>query len=252
MAKQESKPRTQAVQKRQSGSSAVQNVQQPENQALSLLQMAMTNSDVDLDKLDKIMQMYERQQSKEAEKAFHRDMALVQEGMPSILRDARILGNDGAVRSNYAKYETISKAARPIINQHGFSTSFKPEVNDGKIKVIGIVSHRDGHQETAEIILPLDASGKKNEVQSYGSSLSYGKRYLFTMMFDIAVEGEDNDGNDMKDRDLDELSKMLKEVKTIDDLQMYWDGLSVGEQGIATQIVSLKRGEIEESLKEKK
>ena len=131
---------------------------------LSLLEMAMKDSNVDLEKMDKIMGMIEKQEEKAAKKAFNADMAILQGEMPEISKDGKIKVN-GVVRSEYAKYETIMTAIKPSLSKNGFSISFKPSFEKDQIKVQCSVSHREGHTETSEMILPADNSGNKTGEQ---------------------------------------------------------------------------------------
>ena len=71
--------------------------------------------------------------------------------------------------------------------------------SNGKVVITGTLAHRDGHSITDEIPLAIDASGSKNNVQGWGSSLSYGKRYATISLLNIisnAKMDEDRDGND--------------------------------------------------------
>ena len=58
----------------------------------------------------------------------------------------------------------------------------------------GVLRHRAGHEEEAEIELPADASGDKNPVQAVGSTMSYGQRYVTRMLLNLTSRGEDDDG----------------------------------------------------------
>jgi len=83
----------------------------------------------------------------------------------------------------------------PILSKHGFSLSFSNETIENGIKIFGTLAHKEGHQKTVNLSLPLDTSGNKNNIQAVGSTLQYGKRYIVGMLLNVVTEGEDDDGN---------------------------------------------------------
>ena len=60
------------------------------------------------------------------------------------------------------------------------------------------LSHNAGHSKHFHADIPIDAAGmagkvNKTPTHAFGSTMSYGRRYLTLMIFDIATE--DDDGN---------------------------------------------------------
>lgn len=45
------------------------------------------------------------------------------------------------------------------------------------------------------MLLPADVSGNKNAVQAFGSSTSYGKRYVLCALLNITTRGQDDNGH---------------------------------------------------------
>lgn len=60
--------------------------------------------------------------------------------------------------------------------------------------VVGVLGHAGGHAEETAMTLPADMTGNKNPVQAWGSTASYGKRYVTLTITGIATEDEDDDG----------------------------------------------------------
>lgn len=164
------------------------------NPAGEMLQMAMADSNVDLDKMEKIMQMYERVEAQKAEREYNAAMANLQGNMPDIPKDGKIVVK-GELRSEYSKFETIMGAIKPHLLKNGIAVSFRSTFDQGKAVVECVISHKDGHREATSITLPFDESGAKNSVQKIGSSLSYAKRYALCLILNIPTGGEDDDGN---------------------------------------------------------
>lgn len=166
---------------------------------LAVIERAAINPDIDVTKMMALLDMQERIMAKNAESAFNDAMTRLQEAMPRITKDGNIefVDNKNNHRKTpFATYENIDKAIRPLMIAEGFSIAFNSEWGESGATIHATLSHRDGHSRKASIRLPLDSSGSKNSLQAMGSTISYGKRYLVTMMLNIVTEGEDNDGDD--------------------------------------------------------
>lgn len=150
-----------------------------------------TNKDVDVAKLEKLIQLQEHILAHEARAAFNRAFSAMQAEIPAIVETA---SGDGG-KWHYAPLEDIQKAVRPILERHGFGLSFRTEWLDRQIKVIGILTHRDGHERTSEFVADADGSGSKNAIQARGSAVSYGRRYTTRDLLNITTRGADDDGH---------------------------------------------------------
>lgn len=161
---------------------------------LAVISRAALDPNTDIDKMERLLQMQERIMANQAEAEFNRAMSKMQNKMPVVTKRGEITVNN-VVRSRYAKFEDINDAAKPVLQKHGFSMSFRTEVADGAVKVTGILAHAGGHREQTELALPVDMSGSKNSVQGVGSSIEYGKRYVMCAILNIVTKGADDDGN---------------------------------------------------------
>jgi hypothetical protein len=94
----------------------------------------------------------------------------------------------------YARFEDFIAKTMPVITDNAFSLTFRIDQTDTAIKITGVLGHEAGHQETTSLSLPADTTGNKNAVQAWGSSVSYGKRYVGMTLLGIATEDEDDDG----------------------------------------------------------
>lgn len=164
-----------------------------EDAVMAVISRAASDPAVDIDKLERLLSMQERLQASQALAAYNADMATLQAHMPSISKDAKIVVA-GTVRATYASFENIVSTIRPLLDDYGFSVTFKTTFEGELLCVLGRISHRSGHSEETVIKLPFDTSGSKNDVQAIGSSVSYGKRYALCMLLNIATGGEDDDG----------------------------------------------------------
>ena len=185
---------------------------------LDVIARAARDPNVDIDKMERLIAMQERVQSRNAEIAFNAALAELQPGLPVVNERGGIKDRNGNVQSTYALWEDVNEAIRPLLALHGFALRFRVERAGDQISVTGILSHRDGHSEQTTLSLPTDGSGSKNAVQAVGSSTSYGKRYTAFALLNITSTGEDDDGraggavNTISLKQYDELLRRMSEV----------------------------------------
>ena len=171
------------------------------NESAALMQVitrASSDPAVDVDKLERLLAMYERINSQRSDQAFSDAMSEAQAEMRPIARDS----NNPQTHSKYASYGALDNELRPIYTKHGFGLSFatidcpKPD----HIRVQCRVSHKNGHVEKPFLDMPIVTKGAKgNDVMTPThatmSAVSYARRGLLKMIFNLA-EGEfDDDGN---------------------------------------------------------
>jgi hypothetical protein len=166
---------------------------------LEVIRRAAEDPNVDIEKLERLIAMQERIEARRAEVAYNVAMSEAQAAMTPIREDA----TNSETKSKYASYLALDRAVRPIYTQHGFSISF--DCGDGApenhVRVLGHVSHREGHTRTYRADLPADGKDTNGRdvmtrTHATGSAFTYGRRYLLALTFNLAI-GEllDDDGN---------------------------------------------------------
>ncbi len=155
---------------------------------IRVIERAALNPDVDIEKMERLLQLQERVLDRQALMAYSAAMAAMQTELPSIVERGQ--GNNGA----YATLEDIVDTVRPIMKKYGFAVSFRIQTQERGIQVTGVLMHQDGHREETSMMLPADTSGSKNAVQAFGSSTSYGKRYVLCALLNITTRGQDDNG----------------------------------------------------------
>lgn len=166
---------------------------------MEVISRAAADQNTDVEKLERLLGLYERINAQTSRVAYMRALAAMQVKLPTITERGTIEvpAKDGKAGHStpFARWEDINEAIRPVLAKYGFGLSFRVAMaTDGKIEVTGVLSHRDGHQEQTTITLPHDSTGSKNAVQAVGSSTSYGKRYTCAALLNITTRGEDDDG----------------------------------------------------------
>lgn len=154
---------------------------------MATITRAAADPNVDIEKMERLMEMYERVQKRQAAAAFAADLAEMQDELPIVAERG-----DAAGRYKYALWEDINAAIKPVLKKHGFALSFRTDFSDG-ISVTGVLTHKEGHREETTIKLPADPSGNKNAVQAVASSVSYGKRYAAGALLNLTSHAEDDD-----------------------------------------------------------
>lgn len=177
-------------------------VQPPQTETAAILAMierAARDPAVDITKIERLMEMRDRQEAKAAERAFNVSMNAAQGEMRPIGADAL----NPQTKSKYATYAKLDSVLRPIYTKHGFSLSFDEDESPkaDHIRVLCYVSHEGGHTRTYRKDMPADGKGAKGgdvmtKTHATGAAASYGARYLLKGIFNIAVGEEDKDGNE--------------------------------------------------------
>jgi len=160
---------------------------------MQVIERAARDPSVDIERMERLLQMHERLSAKQAETAYAEALARLQPKLPIIRERGAIKNNSGNVQSRYALWEDIVGIITPILATEGFSLSFRIGHPDSKIEVTGVLTHERGHSERTSIVLPADTSGSKNAVQAVASSVSYGKRYTAGALLNLRTGELDDD-----------------------------------------------------------
>lgn len=185
---------------------------------INVIERAAMNPQVDIDKMERLLEMQERILNRQAAAEFAAALAAMQAELPSIAERGGIKDRSGNVQSTYALWEDINEAIKPVLTKHGFALSFRTDFSSG-ITVTAVLSHRCGHSESTSIVLPSDTSGSKNSVQAIGSSVSYGKRYTASALLNLTSHGEDDDGYAAGGSPVAEAIVEMQAAETLDQLQ---------------------------------
>src|SRR5215469_1616129 len=160
---------------------------------------AARDESVDITKLQALLDMQRQVERERSIRMFNSAMADAQAEMLPVARDAMNLHT----KSRYARLETIDAQMRPIYTHHGFSVRYgsQPCPREGWSRITITVAHAGGHWEENYLDAPPDDAGQKGNtnktpIQAVGSSVSYLRRYLLCMAFNIVLsDNMDDDGN---------------------------------------------------------
>lgn len=165
----------------------------PMGSALQALQAG-----VPLDQIRGLLDIQKDWEANEARKAFVADMAAFKLNPPEILKDKHVTFETSRGKTSY-DHATIGNVCEKIIvaaAAHGFSHRWVPaRLEDGRLAVTTVVTHRLGHFEETVLEGPRDDSGGKNAIQGAISTNSYLSRHGVLMAFGFATKDQpDDDG----------------------------------------------------------
>jgi hypothetical protein len=169
---------------------------------MSFIERAAINPDFDVQKFGELLRMQREMEHDQARRAFNQAMADAQAVMPPVVRSA----TNTHLRNKYAKLEDMDREMRPIYTDHGFSVRFgsAPAPFEGYIRITCTVAHASGYFEENYLDAPITAVGSQGgktattSVQAVGSAVTYLRRYLLGMVFNIVLADEDDDGEGMR------------------------------------------------------
>lgn len=161
---------------------------------MEIISRAANDPNTNMEKLEKLFDLYERITARSGETVFNAAMSEAQAEMEPVRKDAT------SDKGKYSSYVALDRAMRPIYTKHGFGLSFdtgdatKPD----DIRIFCYVTHAGGGKRTYHVDMPADGKGAKGgdvmtRTHATGSAMTYGQRYLLKMVFNIAV-GADDDG----------------------------------------------------------
>jgi len=160
-----------------------------------LIQMVVAGKG-SLEQLKGLLDLQKEYEANEARKSFASAFAIAQANITGVIKTKL----NPQTHSKYADLGDILKIAQPVYTAEGFSVIFYegdttvPE----SIRVCADILHSAGHKETYHYDVPLDGKGiqgnaNMTKIHGKSSSVSYGRRYLMCMVWNIPTQ--DDDGN---------------------------------------------------------
>ncbi len=192
------------------------------SQVMNSLMGALDSGNLQPEQLGMILDAQERVLDRQAKQDFNIAMAECQSEMPQILKAQY----NEQTRSNYEGLDGLNKMISPVYTKHGFGISFGTDdcPREDFERVTAELMHKGGWNKTYHYDLPLDIAGikgsvNKTKIHATGSTMSYGRRYLLKMIFNLTTSDEiDDDGNSAGTEVISEdqvtvLTDLIEEVK---------------------------------------
>lgn len=196
---------------------------------ITLLQQAVEKG-VDIAQLEKLMELQERWEARQAKKNFLESLSEFQTKVP-VLKKGKVakvqMKSGGTFSYKYADLGSITGSIKKSLHECGLSYRWEFEDSGAKMKVTCHVSHKDGHTESSSMESVLDNSGAKNDIQQKGSTQTYLQRYTLIGALGLSTADEDNDAKghspvkeEMTEEEImDQWKQVVSAVKTKIELQ---------------------------------
>ena len=186
------------------------------NAPIDIINKAM-DQNIDLDKVEKWIELQERYEANEARKAYHKAMAEFKSNPIQIDKDKKVKYLQ--VKYSHASLANIIEKITPGLSTVGLHLSWRTEQGD-QVKVTCRIAHSLGHYEENSLCAKADSSGSKNSIQAIGSTVSYLERYTALAILGLSTKDQDDDGQSSEETEkIDEnkikiIRNLMTEVKT--------------------------------------
>jgi len=167
----------------------------------SAMMMAAIDKGMDLEKLEKFMELQARWEENQAKKAYYQAMAAFKANPPEIEKDkhVRYTTQKGVTEYDHASLGNVTQQISAALGEHGLSAAWKTTQNAQRITVTCRVSHALGYGEETSLEASHDDSGGKNAIQSLGSTITYLERYTLLALTGLATHDQDDDGKEAEE-----------------------------------------------------
>lgn len=189
------------------------------------------NNDLDIEKLQKLIEMKNAADARVARMQFLEALGKFQGIVTPLIKNKEANFEQkegrGAVNYKYQQLADIERHIKPFLKECGLAYRWGQKDEGGNIHVWLILSHLGGHEEVGNPITGApDIGGAKNLIQQKASTITYLRRYTLTGGLGLASADPDNDGTGgqkakektgekppLKDSQLPEAIKKISEGK---------------------------------------
>lgn len=175
----------------------------PENSPASMMLAAMARG-ASLEQVEKMMDLQERWEKREAEKAF-RDSFATFRGMNVIIPKTKYVDRGRAGSFHQAEYDEVCRRLSPALSSHGFSFRHDQKFGSRKwttdgaendiawVFVTCFLEHKAGHAESLTLEGPPGDLSANTATQNMQATASYLKRQSLLSITGTATGAEDDE-----------------------------------------------------------
>ena len=144
-----------------------------------------------------ILDQMKEQRDYEDRAAFQAALRRIQDELKPIVKDSV----NPETHSRYASAISVDDAIGNLLKREHMTLSFEPRVSEkaDEVVIVGILS-LGAYSREYPLPMPADGKGPKgggimSRTHATGSAITYAKRYLKNMIFDLSFKERDDDGN---------------------------------------------------------
>lgn len=144
---------------------------------------------------DRILEQMAKQRDYEDREQFNAALRRIQDKLKPVIKDS----TNPSTQSRYASASAVDDAIESLLEQERMSLSFEPEPSEQPqmVRIVGVLS-LGAYSKRYPLEMPADGQGAKGggvmtRTHATGSAITYGRRYLKQMIFNLRVK--DDDGN---------------------------------------------------------
>lgn len=196
----------------------------PANSPMGMMLAAMQQG-ATLEQVEKMMDLQQRWEEREAEKAFNDALAAFKSEAVEVIKRREVDFTSQKGRTNYkhAELSDVVEAVGPALSKHGFAWSWKTEQINGLVRVTCILKHRQGYSDSVALEASPDQSGNKNSIQAIASTVTYLQRHTLKAITGVSEKGDDTDGMAQANTDLrDEWISKVAAAESTESLESIW------------------------------
>lgn len=196
----------------------------PANSPMGMMLAAMQQG-ATLEQVEKMMDLQERWEHREAEKAYNDALSAFKAEAVEVIKRKSVdfTSQKGRTHYKHAELSDVVEAVGPALSKHGFSWSWKPQQEGGVIRVTCILKHRQGHSDSVTLEATADQSGNKNSIQAIASTITYLERHTLKAITGVSEKGDDTDGIAPGNTDLrDDWISQVAAAESTEELERIW------------------------------
>ena len=216
---------------------AITHAPEPQQSPMAMIQRAFEvaiASGQGLEVVDRILAEQRAMLQRQDEIDFQNALRRIQDRLKPIPKR----GQNPETHSRYATIESIDSEIETLLEQERMVLSFEPRPSDKPemILIVGVLGLAGtAYKREYPLEMPADGRGAKgggvmSRTHATGSAITYAKRYLKNMIFNLRFAEKDDDGNragggkvgQMNERDQLNLRDNISQAPTMKDLERFY------------------------------
>ena len=159
--------------------------------------MAVAAQTGNIEVMERMRDMVERKQDRDAQKEFDKKFAKMQAEFTIMEKDSEAYdANKQQHLYNFASLGALQQHFNPAIHKNGFSYQWEEETIESGKRVTIIISGHGAKRMNSFEIPKMPATQRQTAVQAVAGMSTFGQRYTFVAGFALPIKEPDNDGSD--------------------------------------------------------